>query len=212
MRTRVATFLRGSVIAGAPLAMIVVPVALVALPLVLACRPSAPMPNGDSLGTFLVHGVLEESGCAPGLEPIDPLEFRVELTRTGRALTWRMPSGQPVSGSVTSDGEFHVRTMSQIQAWPADPETGTPGCTISQVETVDGMLVLPPDVSDGAIQAELDAGAALDVSFEATNRIEIVPVSGSDCSALLQVNGGGFPSLPCGARYQLEGALDTAAE
>jgi hypothetical protein len=48
----------------------------------------------------------------------------------------------------------------------------------------------------------------MSASLEATNRIEIVPVAGSDCSPLLLVNGGSFPSLPCAARYELAGAVE----
>jgi hypothetical protein len=200
-----------------PFATLALACSIAAMPLALACRPGAGGggPSGDSLGTFLVHGALQESGCAPGLEPIDPIEFRVELSRTGGSLLWRMPGGQPVSGTIATDGDFHLRTMTQVEAWPADPDTGIPGCTIAQVETVDGTLTMAPSIADGgdAAQDELDAGASdggatMTASLEATNRIEIVPVAGSDCSALLLVNGGSFPSLPCAARYELAGAVE----
>ena len=38
-----------------------------------------------------------------------------------------------------------------------------------------------------------------------TNRIELVPLAGSDCRLALLSAGGPFPSLPCVAVYELEG-------
>lgn len=193
-----------------PVATLALVLSIAVTPFALACRPGASAPSGDSLGTFTVQGALRESGCAPGLEPIDPIEFQVELSRTGGSLMWRMPGGRPVPGTIAADGDFHLRTMTQAEAWPADPDMGITGCTIAQVETIDGTLTMPPSPGDGGDAAQddaLDGGAPMVASLEATNRIEIVPVAGSDCSPLLLVNGGSFPSLPCAAGYELAGSL-----
>ena len=193
--------------------------ALASAPFTLACRPldGTGSSSGQSLGTFVVRGTLEENGCAPGLEPLDPIDFRVDLTRDRGTLGWRMPGGAPAMGRLEPDGAFRLRTSQEVEAWPADPVNGIRGCWLTQVETVEGTLVgLPPEgdasvaIADaGAPQG--DGGVGTGAAFEAVNRIEIVPVAGSDCTPLLLVNGGSFPTLPCSARYELSGAATSAA-
>ena len=197
------------------------------------CRP-VPL-TGEDLGLFVVDGVLVENGCAPGLSPRNPLQFRVALRRDRGTLTWRVPDGAPAFGTVASDGAFRLRTETVVPAWPADPAAMVRGCSLQQVETVEGRLssetLLDGGLSDAAIVHDADvedaAGASDDggfeadaaaapsdagradagvdrpVSFQASSRIELVPVLGSDCSALLLVQGGSFPTLPCTARYEL---------
>lgn len=193
--------------------------ALAGAPFWLACRQvDGGGTTGESLGTFVVRGTLEENGCAPGLDPIDPLEFRVDLARDHGSLSWRMPGGAPALGRIEADGEFRLRTSQEVEAWPADPANEVRGCWLTQVETVEGTIVGLPEAADGGLAdgGAADGGAAdagvpqderEDASFEAVNRIEIVPVAGSDCTPLLLVNGGSFPTLPCTARYELRGSL-----
>jgi hypothetical protein len=202
MRHRVGSFLLLAIACG--------------MPLVLACRPgTSDAPRGEALGTFVVRGSLEENGCSPGLDPVDPLEFRVDLSRDEGYLTWRMTAGgPPVQGSLSSSGDFRLRTTMEVEAWPADAANEIRGCWISQVETITcrptassrdgGAPGADAETSseDAGVQMG-DAGVASGSSFEAVSRIEIVPLPGSDCTPLLLANGGSFPSLPCSARYSL---------
>ncbi|WP_236606706.1 hypothetical protein [Sandaracinus amylolyticus] len=184
--------------------------ALVGTPFVLACR-DVDSTSGTSIGSFEVHGTLDENGCAPGLDTIDPLEFRVDLARDHDTLTWRMQGGGPVFGTIEDDGEFRVRSSSETEAWPEDPVNGIRGCRLTQVETVEGTIRDLPPASDGGVPdagTQGDGGAGARPSFEASHRIEVLPVVGSDCSPLLIVHGGSFPTLPCSALYELEADAD----
>lgn len=172
--------------------------AVLALPFALGCRPLAANDENEELGTFVVRAALADNGCAPGLSPVDPLEFRVTLSRSRNSLTWRVPGGAPAFGSLRSTGELRIQRSIPIEAWPADPDQGIVGCSLSQVETIEGRLTT--DLAD--------AGAVDGAELEGTHRIEVVPASGSDCSALLLIQGGQFPSLPCAARYDFVGEGD----
>lgn len=172
--------------------------AALAVPFALGCRPLAADDETEELGTFVVRAALAENGCAPGLSPIDPLEFRVTISRTRNSLTWRIPGGAPAFGSLRSNGELRIQRSIPIEAWPADPDQGIVGCSLSQVETIEGQLT----------RDLVDAGPMASAELEGTHRIEVVPASGSDCSALLLIQGGEFPSLPCAARYDFVGGAD----
>ncbi len=206
MRQRVATSLGVAMSAALPLA-------LATVPFVLACRPSTTHSSGDSLGTYAVQGTLVENGCGLALEAPSTVEFRVELSRNGTSLTWRMPGAPPVPGSLTAEGVLQLRTSTPVELWPADPENGIVGCTVSRIETIDGTMSLSGAPRDAAAQDDAgasmgDAGVRSVASFEATSRTEIVPVVGTVCSPALLVNGGNFPTLPCTVRYELVAAVD----
>lgn len=185
-----------------------------AVPLALACTPSTPRPQGTPIGTFAVHGSLEDNGCRPGFEPLDPLQFSVELRRDAATIVWRTNGGQPVGGSLRDDGSFRLVSRGRTEAWPADPANGITGCSLDRIETVSGTLEtgsLSDAGADAGVGHPDDAGAQGDagpssraIAFHADDEIEIVPVLGTDCSALLISNGGSFPSLPCSATYRLE--------
>jgi hypothetical protein len=191
-----------------PIPALLALVSVVLASLTLACRPF-PEP-GEALGQYTIIGMLRDNTCAPGLDPIDPLEFRVDLWRDRGRLTWRLAGGRPVTGTLRDDGSFHLRTRLPVQAWPADPGQGIVGCTLEQIETIEGTIVLPASSGDAAVASKngedpADAGVGRPSTLTGENRIEIVPVAGSDCSPLLLSFGGSFPSLPCAARYVLTG-------
>lgn len=167
--------------------------------LLLACAPQRQ--SGTSLGSFLVEGALQDNECRPGFEPIDPLSFSVQLRRDGTTLIWRIGDGPPAGGPLREDGTFRLVARTTVEAWPADPANGIVGCSIQRIETITGALVME-STADGGLPG--DAGAARAASFGADHEIEIAP-GGGDCSALLLVNGGTFPMLPCAALYRLEG-------
>ncbi len=181
--------------------------AVLVLPFALGCRPLTNGTEAEELGTFVVNGALVENGCAGGLSPIDPLQFRVTLSRSHNSLTWRMPDGAPTFGVIRERGEFRIQSSIPVEAWAPDLDNGIVGCSLSQVETIEGRLELPEMKRDGAAPSN-DAGVDARARFEGSHRIEVVPMAGSDCSALLIIQGGEFPSLPCAARYELDGEAE----
>ena len=221
----------------------------VALSPTLACRPTASTTEGT---IYRVTGVLTESACSPGLEPINPIVYDVEVRSTGPMIYWRLGRNPWIPGSISSDGTFRVSTRAGVEViadYPGtDPELDPPrvGCTLLQTETISGRFVEPSEddagasdggdasvVLDGGVDEGGDTGASLDASapddasatpdasvvdagppdptaigaLEGENTIEISIAPGSNCTALLLVNGGSFPSLPCTVRYAIAGVV-----
>lgn len=189
-----------------------------ALPLSVACRANTPPPNTDPGETFVITGALTSNACAPGLDPINPLVFAASLRREGTLGYWRIGEQPWVPGTLNRAGEFHFTVSTDVEVYPptagTDPEFDPPraGCVVSMVESIDGRVtdaVRDAGVGDASSDAQdldaSDAGPSAAATLEATNRIEIVPHAGSDCSRALLSAGGSFPTLPCAAVYSLEG-------
>ncbi len=187
------------------------------LPLSVACRPTnTPPVDTDPGDAFIVTGALTSNACAPGLDPINPLVFQASLRRDGALGYWRTGEQPWVLGTVGRDGEFHFTLRTDVEVYPprrgTDPDfdPGHAGCVVSMIESIDGRVteLSAADASGEDAQSTPDAGDAgssASMVLEATNRIELVPASGSDCSLALLSAGGAFPSLPCAAEYELEG-------
>lgn len=135
-----------------------------ALPLTLACRPTTSAGDEDAT-TYRVTGVVSESACSPGLDPIDPLVYDVEVRSSGPTVYWRLGRSAWTPGSIASDGSFRISTRSAIEViadYPGtDPDLDPPrrGCTLLQTETIAARFVEPDDVDGGSSDAG-DAGAA----------------------------------------------------
>jgi hypothetical protein len=204
-----------------------------ALPFSLACRPSSS--SSTTTGTtYRVAGSLTESGCSPGLDPLDPITFDAEVRSTGSVVYWRLGTGAWIPGSISPDGTFRISTRVAVEAIPpyrgTDPDFDPPraGCTLLQTETIAGTFSTPA-VSDGgyadggtdAAVASSDAATNADAgvrdagppdptavgALTATNTIELSIQPGSECAALLATNGGAFPTFPCSAAYSLRGTV-----
>lgn len=187
-----------------------------------ACR--APDIRTESLGTFAIRGVLDENACSPGVDPVDPLAFSVELREFGGQPYWRNDGQAMIEGSL-SNGIYRFATRTQVVAWEANPASGIAGCTLRQTETISFEATDAPDAGATTSDAEvgdagLDAGAIADAALadageggvrtvlhhvEGQNIIEIVPEPGSDCRPLLLHEGGSFPNFPCRIRYEIDG-------
>ena len=185
----------------------------------LASACQAPPSPGTTAGSFAISGTLLENTCAPGLDPHQMLSFVAELRRDGGAGYWRQEGGTIVSGTMGEGGHFHFVSQVTIPAYGPDRESGTAGCSLTQSETIDGVLVARDvDSGSGNGDAALDAassdGGRLDggagdagtrSSLSGENTIVISTVAGSNCTRLLIANGGDFPAFPCQARYALTG-------
>ncbi len=201
--------------------------ALIALPFSLACRApnTVPPPSTDPGTQYRITGALTANSCAPGFDPVNPLVFTASFRNEGSIAYWRVGEQVWIPGTLGRDGDFHFTLRTDVQLYGPTPGTdpdldpGTPGCVVTMVESIDGRFVelstgdagtteaglSDAGVSDGGANAG-DAGTGTIRVMDATNRIELVPFGGTDCSRALLVNGGSFPSLPCSATYTMEGA------
>lgn len=154
------------------------------------CRPAKLA--GESLGEFSVDGALESNTCELGYPAPSALAFFVEVRRERGSSYgyWKLPDGPLVSGAVQEDGTFRFEQRTVVEAFAADPDTGTPGCTLDRVEVVAGTAA-----------AMTDAGAP----FQGRTTITVSPSAGTYCAPLLTLYGGTFPVLPCRIEYALTG-------
>ena len=180
---------------------------------------------GNLVGRYAVHAVLVENSCGGGLPATTPLDFQVEVREQDGVAFWVPTKAARNSGSLGSDGAFRFsvsQTTVVSQAKPAqleprdflstDPDRDLKqprACAVTTKETVSGNLQRWRK-ADGSVTLSAmasDASSMDDLSAE--HRIEVAPSSGPDCDSALAAFGGKYNALPCEARYQLRGILDT---
>lgn len=168
-------------------------------------------PSGEVVGTYNVTGSLVENSCgSTAFAAQDPIDFVVELRAEDHGPAyWRRPTAAIVNGSHTGD-VYRFRTEVPVTLYGADPTTGTPGCTLAQVETI-LVTAKASEAGDGGVstpndQGRADAGAASGEIFRGESVIELVPTAGSNCLRAVALSGGPFLTLPCRVEYDLSGA------
>ena len=188
-----------------------------------ACRPANSEVPGTSAGTFAVTETLTSNGCTGGFDPDATLAYSTDVRVQGEIAYWHR-GDTPIASGTYASGHFHFIAQADIQAYGTDAGPGSsPGCSLRQTETIDGMLALGPSdagssdagSSDAAAQ-QPDAATVLDASIDAgpdagvhstgfvgTDTIQISVTPGSDCSLIFAQNGGPFPTLPCTAVYDM---------
>ena len=190
----------------------------------MGCQPQE-LP-GEPLGTYAINGALEENTCGQTALPAnDPLTFDVQIRVEGTNGTWIVDNPPGFEGVVDEEGAFlfGVESFSTViepgsrmmrLEQPSDYILGEVsasqaevGCTLSIVEQIDGSIHRRLQ-ADGGVDS-IDEGAADPeaADLEGENRIDMAPMPGSDCGALLATQGGPFLALPCYARYTLRGEL-----
>lgn len=183
---------------------------------------------GELIGSYSVHAVLVENSCGQtALPTTNPLDFVVEIREDDGVAYW-IPSKSPQNtGTLSMKGGFRF-SMSETQVvegsgtvqdlQPSDFQTGrgdfdlqqAPVCALTLKQTVTGTLQRRLDHGNGAAEVSVDAAVATSgEDLSAEHLIEVTPASGSDCTQALAALGGSFLALPCEARYELSGALDT---
>ncbi len=197
--------------------------ALVSAPLalsLLACL-APPEPEGDLVGDFLVRGVLLENGCGAAVPANETIELRVQLRRDGGLASWRTPSSTIVHGTHL-EGDFDFSFASVVPVFEADPELGTAGCSLDQIERIEVRVEGGQSLHDAGFESDAgsesdaglvgDAGAAPDAgvdtvatTLEGESTLRYRPSAGSACAPLLAIQGGPFDALPCEVRYRLQG-------
>lgn len=180
--------------------------------------------SGDLVGRYAVHGVLVENTCGQGLPTANPLDFQVEIREAEGIGYWVQGKSSRTSGTLSDARAFRftasqtavLKAPMQTLAEPTDFLTNDPdrdlkqqrGCAVTTKETITGNLQRWR-AADGSISSGLVADAGSDDDLSAEHVIEVSPSSGSDCDSVLVAYGGTYNALPCEARYQLNGALDT---
>ena len=166
-------------------------------------------PSGEVKGTYDVTGSLVMNSCgSTAFNAVDPLNFIVELRAEDHGPAyWRRPNAAIVNGSHTGD-DYRFRTESSVPIYAADEATGTPGCTVAQIESI--RVTARSESMDGGVPNDLgtstgDAGVA-NSAFRGTNVIEIIPTGGSNCLRAVAISGGPFLALPCRVEYDLSGS------
>ncbi len=185
------------------------------LPVLLAlvgCRPT--QLAGESVGQFRVVATLQDNTCGDGYPVQSSTTFYVELRSQPESTYgyWKLPDAPLVSGLLRPDGEFRFTDSQQVTGVQADPTTGTVGCDLQREEVVAGTF--DPTAADDAGATVQDAANGQDAgvgdagpqgSLRGTTTVRITPVTGGDCSSLIQPAGGGFPVLPCEITLNLDG-------
>jgi hypothetical protein len=144
---------------------------------------------GDELGSYHVISKLTTSTCGPGaLGSSDVWEFDVKLSKDGHDLYW-VSGPEPVPGSLAADDvSFAFAVDVVVDAIPAGK--GETGCIIKRSDSGSGTLSSPTPPVTG---------------FQGALRFGFQPQTGSDCQALMGVEGG-FYALPCEMDYSMTAA------
>jgi hypothetical protein len=132
-------------------------------------------PPGTLLGTFHATALLTDSNCGAGIEAPDKHELQFVLSQDDTAIYWTQ-SGITLVGSLDDDEA----------TWTYQAPGQTDGtCRIDQQQIFEATLddVESPDTLRGTI------------------RLEVSPISGSNCSGQTTATGGTFDNLPCSAGY-----------
>lgn len=158
--------------------------------------------EGDEVGTYQVQASLTDNQCGEGHPAPAALDFVVDLAHLPGSTRgyWKLPDGPQLEGELERGAGFRFVSSSDAVAIEPDPNTGAPGCSVTRTEIVEGTLEAGEDAAP-------DAGpdAPGEERLVGTTTVRITAVPGGDCTALLSVYGGPFPTLPCDLEYDLAG-------
>ena len=176
------------------------PLVLLALP---ACGGGPNELAGEPVGQYMVQALLTSNECGTGHPAPPSLAFYVELRHLPGSTSgyWKLPDGPLVDGWLERNADFRFASAEELVALAPDPDFGYPGCNIERREVVAGTLLAGSDgaAEDGGVAAEAES------SFSGGTTVTISPLPGGDCTPLLSVYGGVFPTLPCSIEYDLQG-------
>lgn len=182
--------------------------------------------NSGSIGTFDVAAAVQSNTCGPQVAPESAGSYAVEILLRGDLIRWRPVGGSEAAGSYDAmTGAFRVQLERDIVVQAADVRRSIVGCTVHQVELVQGVLDVASldagtDASaDVAMDASVDAGdAGLDGGaldgratetprprFTGASSVYYGAVPGGDCAGVIGVGQGQLLALPCSYSYQLRG-------
>ena len=179
---------------------------LVLLVLAIGCWGQGEEPPGEPIGTFEATGLMVEQSCGTAIPAPDPLDLQFDLrAEEGGRAYWRQVGG-PIYAGVYKDDEY---TFTVSQSWMVvepDRYRGYIGCSVTQRD-VFTFLVDPiaaeeaaADAADAGVEDETEADAGVETTFlglTGSLSTDIVPLTGSDCSAAVAALGGPCLSLHC---------------
>lgn len=176
-----------------------------------------PPPPGDLVGRYQITGTMDTDSCGPGFGANRSVRFDAELRRDDDTAFWIFGDLDPTTGTLDDNGAFLFQRQGGWTLVDAKPEIGYAGCRVGQLETIQG-AVLRSALADDADAGAEDAGEGdasddeIDIeiaqpALTGRNTIDIVPLTGDDCSPALSTQGGPFLALPCRVAYQLTGTL-----
>jgi hypothetical protein len=160
--------------------------------LLFACEPLATPNDGSLVGNFAINATLQSNACAPAYNPVSPTTFTASLRVSGTTATWSA-AGSSVTGTA-SGNTIHVVAHSAMSPFT--------NCVIDQTETIDATYTTTPTDSGTP-----DAGAH-SATINGTDTITRSTSSGVVCDAVLLINGGSYPMLPCTASFTFTGATN----
>ncbi|MBI5517889.1 MAG: hypothetical protein HY909_29225 [Deltaproteobacteria bacterium] len=171
--------------------------------LLVACT-NVPGDSG-SLGFFDVDGELTANSCGPlALRLPATVRFVAELRVGTGTLRWRPRGATEALGTYDPvTGAFRVAAQGELVLREANVRLRLPGCSLQQVDVLEGVLDRPNGYDGGA---DSDAGGPTRLGFRATETLGYAITAGSDCTTLLGVGEGQFAQLPCTAAYRWRGA------
>ena len=159
-------------------------------------------PSGDTIGRYQVQASLTNNECGEGHPAPTALDFVVDLGHLPGSTRgyWKLPDGPEIEGQMERGEGFRFVSATDAVAIEPDPNTGAPGCSITRTEIVEGALEAAEEVAPDA-----GPGAQDEEHLVGTTTVRITAVPGGDCTALLAVYGGPFPTVPCELEYDLDG-------
>ncbi len=160
-----------------------------------ACE--TPPPPGELVGRYRITGTMATDSCGPGLGATRALTFTAELRDDEGVGYWLFGDQEATPGTLDSAGAFSFQQQGGWTLVNPVPERGYAGCRVAQVETIDGKIVIAGSAEDADVTIADLSGA---------HTIDIVPLTGDDCSPALSTYGGPWLSLPCRVSYTLKGA------
>ena len=162
--------------------------------------------------------------CGAGFQPDAMLSYVTEIRVDGPTAYWHRGNAPIASGTYQPAGAFHFVSQRDVPVYGVDAGgSGAAGCTLREIETIDGTLTLgfaDAGVSD-ALSVDVgasDASSTLDSSgsdasgidagvhstgFAASDTIQISIAPGSDCTRVFASSGGPFETLPCTALFTM---------
>ena len=177
------------------------------LVLLAACFGGDEEQPGESFGVFEASGLMVEQSCGsavPATDPID-LDFEIRTEAGGRAY-WRTPGG-PIFAGVKSGDEYTFTTSSSYTVIQPDRFRGYVGCSVTQRDTF--TVILEEVEADETPESDATEDATVMPALYAVSgsqRTDIVPLAGADCTPAVISAGGPFLAMPCRVEYVLTGS------
>ena len=161
--------------------------------------------DGTSLSTFDVTGSQTADTCGAFTgSPSVSLAAEIYAEDHNRA-RWYTLEG-PSIGGVVVDGVYRFIQVQQLPQLDPQPSIGFQGCTLFRQDVIEVHLpeILDGGVADASQDASGDAGTTTDAGTEkGTFVIEYASAQNSDCTPILQANGGIYAVLPCSVSYDI---------